>query len=166
MFPHRKRGNHPFKRARAIMPTIRRGDLKFLILQVLKDKSTHGYEIMKVLSKNFGGFYFPSPGAVYPTLQMLEDVDLIKFNEDNGKKIYSITPDGLKFLDERSERVKKIMKRVSDYLKTGKFKIFKDYRRTANLIMNNYEDLTPEKLEAIEKVIEDTRKKIGAIILS
>ena len=144
---------------------MRRGDLKYLILQVLKEKPTHGYAIMKVLSENFGGFYFPSAGAVYPTLQMLEDMEYIKSTQENGKKVYSITPEGLKFLEDKSERLKRIMERRRRYLKTGKLKILKDFRKTASLIIQNYEDLTPEKIEEIKKVIEETKKKIGAIIL-
>jgi DNA-binding PadR family transcriptional regulator len=144
---------------------VQRGDLKYLILQVLKDKSTHGYEIMKVLSNDFGGFYFPSAGAVYPTLQMLEDMEYIKSTLENGKKVYSITPEGLKVLEDKSERLKKIMERRSRYLKTGKFKILRDYRSIANLIIFNYENITPEKIEEIKIVIEETKKKIGSIIL-
>ena len=153
MFPHRMRGFHP-----RVRHAVRRGDLKYLILQVLKEKPTHGYEIMKVLSENFGGFYFPSAGAVYPTLQMLEDMEYIK-------KVYSITPEGLKFLEGKSERLKRIMERRNWYFKTGKFKILRDYRSIASLIMHNYEDLTPEKLEEIMIVMGETKKKIGEIIL-
>ena len=154
------RGFHP-----RVRHAVRRGDLKYLILHVLKEKPTHGYEVMKVLSENFGGFYFPSAGAIYPTLQMLEDMEYIKSTQENGKKVYSITPSGLKFLEDKRERLKRIMERRRRYLKTEKLKILNDLRKIASLIIQNYEDLTPEKLEEIKKDIGETKQKIGEIIL-
>ena len=49
------------------------GDLRFVILSLLEEKPRHGYEIIKALEERFGGTYAPSPGVVYPTLQLLED---------------------------------------------------------------------------------------------
>ncbi|HJT59495.1 MAG TPA: PadR family transcriptional regulator, partial [Ktedonobacteraceae bacterium] len=50
-----------------------RGDMKFALLQLLQERPMHGYEMMKALEEKSGGFYTPSPGSIYPTLQMLED---------------------------------------------------------------------------------------------
>ena len=54
-----------------------RGGIKFAILEMLKDKPRHGYDIIREMEEQSGGFYSPSPGAVYPTLQALEDQDLV-----------------------------------------------------------------------------------------
>ena len=51
-----------------------RGDLKYVILDLLTDKPRHGYEIIRELEDRFHGFYTPSAGKVYPTLQLLEDM--------------------------------------------------------------------------------------------
>src|SRR5689334_21771290 len=51
----------------------RRGDIKFILLELIKEQPRHGYELIKVLEERYGGFYRPSPGTVYPTLQLLED---------------------------------------------------------------------------------------------
>ena len=51
-----------------------KGDLKYLILDLLKDEPSHGYELIRALEERFRGFYSPSPGSVYPTLQLLEDL--------------------------------------------------------------------------------------------
>jgi len=61
----------------------------------------HGYEMMKALEEKSGGFYAPSAGSIYPTLQMLEDRGLITGNEAEGKKVYSITDAGRNFLKEQ-----------------------------------------------------------------
>jgi len=147
-------------------PVVRRGDLRYLILHVLKDKSMHGYKIIEVLGETFGGLYSPSTGVVYPTLQMLEEMGYIESTQEDGKKIYSVTAEGLKLLEEKNERLKEVLERRDRYLKTGArhAHILRDYRRTVSLIIQNYEDLTPEEVEEIVKVIEEARGKIMAII--
>ncbi len=63
----------------------------------------HGYEMMKSLEEKSGGFYTPSPGSIYPTLQMLEDRGFVTVQEADGKKIYSITDAGRALLTERQQ---------------------------------------------------------------
>ena len=84
-------------------PRMRRGDIKFLLLEVLKEGPRHGYEIINDLEGRFRG-YRPSPGSVYPTLQMLEEGGFVTSREVDGKKVYTITDAGLKLLEERGER--------------------------------------------------------------
>ena len=73
------------------------GDLKYVILRLLEEKPRHGYEIIKDLESRFGGSYAPSPGTVYPTLTMLEDLGYARVvPEEGGKKIYEITDEGRK----------------------------------------------------------------------
>src|SRR6187399_3114290 len=68
------------------------GDLKYVILQLLEEKPRHGYEIIKAIEERFGGAYAPSPGTVYPTLTMLEDMGHARVEpEEGGKKVYHIT---------------------------------------------------------------------------
>src|SRR5688500_922875 len=77
------------------------GDLKFVILRLLAEKPRHGYDIIKELEERSGGTYSPSPGTVYPTLVMLEDMGFARATpEESGKKIYSITDAGRAHLEE------------------------------------------------------------------
>ena len=71
-----------------------RGDLKFVILRLVSRRPMHGYEVMKALEEESKGYYRPSPGSVYPTLQMLEDEGYVTVEEQEGKKIYTITDEG------------------------------------------------------------------------
>jgi DNA-binding PadR family transcriptional regulator len=84
-------------------PRMRRGDIKFLLLEILKEGPRHGYEIINGLEGRFRG-YRPSPGSVYPTLQMLEEGGFVTSELKDGKKVYTITEAGLKLLEERGER--------------------------------------------------------------
>jgi DNA-binding PadR family transcriptional regulator len=89
-----------------------KGDLKYVILDLLKDKPSHGYEVMRALEERFRGFYSPSPGSVYPTLQLLEDLGYVSATQRDGKKVYEITDEGRKFLEENKRAVKDIWGRV------------------------------------------------------
>ncbi len=80
--------------------TMRRGDLKYLLLHLLNDHPQHGYELIKTLEDRFNGFYSPSPGIVYPTLQLLEDRGWAVSAMTDGKKIYTITEAGKTALQE------------------------------------------------------------------
>jgi DNA-binding PadR family transcriptional regulator len=92
------------------------GDLKYVILQLLSEKPRHGYEIIKALEEKLGGTYSPSPGAVYPTLTMLEDLGYARATvEEGGKKIYEITPEGREYLDENKGAVDEIFDRLAGF---------------------------------------------------
>ncbi len=88
------------------------GDMKYVILELLRDKPRHGYEVMKDLGERFHGCYSPSPGSVYPTLQWLEDEGLVTAREVEGKKVYEVTDAGRAFLDEHRDVVDDIFERV------------------------------------------------------
>src|SRR5437016_11494510 len=90
------------------------GDMKYVILKLVKDKARHGYEVMKELEEQMHGCYSPSPGTVYPTLQWLEDEGLVVAKDVEGKKVYEITDAGRKFLDEHRDMVDDIFDRVRE----------------------------------------------------
>ena len=93
------------------------GDLKYVILRLLEEKPRHGYEIIKELESRFGGSYAPSPGTVYPTLTMLEDLGYARVvPEEGGKKIYEITDEGRKHLAEHSTTVNDIFDRFAKFV--------------------------------------------------
>lgn len=72
----------------------RRGMIEPTILEVLLEGAMHGYEIMDKIEEKSHGLWRPSAGSIYPTLQMLEEKDLLNVKNDNGKKIYSLTDSG------------------------------------------------------------------------
>jgi len=105
------RGRGHWRRAGRL---FEQGDLKYVILRLLEEKPRHGYEIIKELEGRFGGSYAPSPGTVYPTLTMLEDMGYARVvPEEGGKKIYEITDEGRKHLAEHSGTVNDIFERIA-----------------------------------------------------
>lgn len=82
-----------------------RGGVKYALLELLGEEPMHGYEMMKRLEEQSGGTYKPSPGSIYPTLQMLRDQGFVASHKhSDGKKIFSITEEGKLFLREEQAK--------------------------------------------------------------
>jgi len=72
----------------------RRGDIRLVLLAALLDGSAHGYELMGRLEEASGGTWRPSPGSVYPTLQLLEDEGLVRSVQEGDRRVYELTDAG------------------------------------------------------------------------
>ncbi len=79
------------------------GGLRFVLLQLISTKPSHGYELIKLIEERLGGSYSPSPGIVYPTLTLLEEQGYLQVEEAGGRKSYRITDPGRAFLEENRE---------------------------------------------------------------
>jgi DNA-binding PadR family transcriptional regulator len=102
---HRQRSRHGWRhemRGRG-RHRVRRGDVRSAILALLDDRPMHGYEIITELDERTGGRWRPSAGSIYPTLQLLEDEDLVSAEEADGKRVYSLTEAGREAAPERTE---------------------------------------------------------------
>ena len=96
------------------------GDLRLLLLALIADKPSHGYDLIRTIEAKFGGSYAPSPGAIYPTLTLLEEQELIESETSAGaKKSYVATLGGRQYLAENSDQVKALMTRI-DIMAGGK----------------------------------------------
>ncbi len=93
------------------------GEIKYLVLELLREKPRHGYEIIKEIEERFQGWYSPSPGTVYPTLQLLEDQGHVRAVEADGKKVCEITPEGLAFLEDHRDTIDEIFDRLRDTMR-------------------------------------------------
>jgi DNA-binding PadR family transcriptional regulator len=90
------------------------GDLRLVVLSLIAEKPRHGYEIIKEIEDRVGGAYSPSPGVIYPTLTMLEDVGHVSVSEEGGKKLHAITDLGRAFLDANRPTVDALMARMTE----------------------------------------------------
>jgi len=153
-------GRHRGRRAARMFG---QGDLKLVILQLLDEKPRHGYDIIRALEERSGGSYSPSPGTVYPTLSLLEEMDYAKATlEESGKKIYSITDQGRKYLAEHKETVDDVFERLVDLGRSlfGGREMIQAHeamgalgRAYARFVMGG-----PKSREQIEKIAEMLRK--------
>jgi DNA-binding PadR family transcriptional regulator len=92
------------------------GDLRLLILQLVAEKPRHGYELIKAIEEQLGGSYSPSPGVIYPTLTMLEELGYatVAAPSEGGKKLYTVTPEGSAFLDANRAAVEAVFARMRE----------------------------------------------------
>jgi len=83
---------------------LRHGDVRVALLLALQDGPGHGYELGQRLERASGGGWRPSPGSIYPTLQALEDEDMVSSQERDGKRVYTLARRGAALLRQRAER--------------------------------------------------------------
>src|SRR5690349_3363327 len=81
-------------------PKAGRGDVRAAILALLRDGPRTGYQIMSEIEERSGGAWRPSPGAVYPALSQLADEGLIAGEESAGRRAFSLTDGGRRYLEE------------------------------------------------------------------
>ena len=92
------------------------GELRLVLLKLIADQPRHGYELIRAIEELTGGDYAPSPGIVYPTLTMLEDMGLIAEQKSKeSKKIFEATADGRAHLDENGDEVEALMDRLEEH---------------------------------------------------
>lgn len=137
-----------------------RGDFKFLILDLLKDKPRHGYEIIRELEAKSYGFYSPSPGSVYPTLQYLEDMGYVSAQEQDGKRVYTITAEGLKFLNEQSGTVDDI----KDYMRGHWHDRGSEFGAQFRELMREYGEIGRQLGQRARRLSSEKLPRIGAVL--
>ena len=102
---HRRRGGRVFDH----------GDLRLLVLRLLQEKPRHGYEIIKAIEDRLAGTYSPSPGVIYPTLTLLEELGHAEVRATEGsRKLYAITDAGAAALEAEKPAVDAVMARLAD----------------------------------------------------
>lgn len=84
------------------------GALRLVVLGLIADEPRHGYDIIKALEARFQGAYSPSPGAIYPMLQMLEEADLVTSAATGNKRLYTITDAGRAYVEENRAELDRI----------------------------------------------------------
>ncbi len=95
------------------------GDLRLIILHLISEKPRHGYEIIKAIEEQVGGAYSPSPGVIYPTLTLLEELGHVTVSPGDGaKKLHTITPEGRAYLEAYRPTVAALLARMEEANRT------------------------------------------------
>ena len=146
-----------------------RGDMRYVILALLGERPMHGYEVIRELERRFGGRYTPSPGTVYPTLQMLEDMGYVSSAQEEGKRVYTITAAGRALLEERQERVDGIWGRMgggwqSDLEQEELQPLLQEFRALLSALRPLLRGMTPEQVRRLRDLLVRTRQEVEAIV--
>jgi DNA-binding PadR family transcriptional regulator len=140
----------------------RRGDVRASILALLKDRPMHGYEMIQEIAERSGGAWKPSPGSVYPTLQLLEDEGLITSASEGGKKLFSLTEAGRTEADAGPDAPWEEAGRGIDW------EAMNEIRKAGGGLIEAFKQVwstgTPEQREKALGVVNEARKKLYLIL--
>ncbi|WP_420616921.1 PadR family transcriptional regulator [Candidatus Palauibacter sp.] len=145
---------------------VRKGELKFVLLRLLSDEPMHGYELMRRLEEESGGLYTPSPGSVYPTLQLLEDQGYVSSTQEDGKRVYRLTAAGRDFLQEHRSRTRDIFGRFVNMGERFTGSAMRDVTRSfIHLAQVSFERATggqgdPETLARVKSILDRAAREI------
>jgi DNA-binding PadR family transcriptional regulator len=161
------RGERIFRSSRR-GSSFQKGDLKYILLDLIKDKPRHGYDIIRELEDQSHGFYKPSPGVIYPTLQMLEEMGYASSAEQEGKKIYSITEEGLAFLAKKKDIANGVRSQIKhrwSFKNIGRMAlVMKEYHALESLLGQGFRSLDAEKTERIREILSRAYHDIESVL--
>lgn len=145
------------------------GDVRLVILKLLSEQPSYGYQLIKTMEERLAGGYTPSPGVIYPTLTMLEEEGLATAAVESGKKVYSVTPEGLQFLEENKRRVEALFERLAEagkgFQRGRSPEIMKAFQnlRGAVVAKVSRESVTAEQIAKIAEAINSAAKAIDEV---
>ena len=139
-----------------------RGDVRAAVLALLAERPMHGYQIIHEIEERSGGSWKPSPGSVYPTLQLLADEGFIRAEESNGRKTYSLTEEGRQVADAAAGKAPWESQGAKDSGRaTALPKAGIDLAHAAAQVGRTG---TAEQVEQAVAVLDDARRKLYTIL--
>ncbi len=142
---------------------MRKGDVRSAVLRLLNESPMHGYQIISEIDTRSGGAWKPSPGSVYPTLQMLVDEGLLDSKETKGRRTYSLTSAGVEVAAAEAEKPapwETGFDRPTGPRGTLAMSGVKIAKAAAEVARVG----SPEQMEKAAKIIDDAAKKLSAIV--
>ncbi len=153
----------PFRGAPGHGGRARRGDVRAAILALLSERPMHGYEIIQELVERTGGVWRPSPGSVYPTLQLLEDEGMVTHEEDRGKRSFSLTDEGRAAAAELSKRAAPWEEVTAD-LDPAAFRLRDAVIQLFAAVGQIARAGSPEQQAEAETILAETRRRLYALL--
>jgi DNA-binding PadR family transcriptional regulator len=145
------------------------GEVKLVILRLLSEQPSYGYQLIKTMEERLAGGYTPSAGVIYPTLTMLEEEGLSASSPENNKKVYSVTPEGIEYLEANKERVGELFMRLEEagrgFERGRSPEIMKAFINLRGAVMARVsrESVKPEQIRKITEAINAAAKAIDEL---
>lgn len=147
-----------------------RGGVRYLILNAVIDRPRHGYEIISVIEEKCRGGYRPSPGVVYPTLQMLEELQHVRAVELEGRKVYEITEAGRQDLEAHRDEVSDFYDRLNEDSWEAQIDSFGELARSIGQLLKTVRRsgrrgrLSSSAVAKIRDIVGDAIKQIETVL--
>jgi DNA-binding PadR family transcriptional regulator len=145
------------------------GDVKLVILKLLSEQPSYGYQLIKTMEKRLAGGYTPSAGVIYPTLTMLEEEGLATASLEDNKKVYTLTPQGLDYLKACKERVAELFERLEEtgrgFRRGRSPEIMKAFMNLQGAVAARVsrENVKPEQIRKITEAINTAARAIDEL---
>lgn len=161
------RGRGPMEHGRGRRRLFDGGELRLVLLKLIADTPRHGYDLIREMETLTGGAYAPSPGVVYPTLTMLEDMGLIvEERSDGAKKMFAVTDAGRTHLTENVEVVEALTARLAEIgrhsAKTDGGPVRRAMGNLRTVLQNRLgqSDVDGDTLHQVSAIIDEAAQKI------
>jgi len=148
-------------------PRAERGGVRYLVLEAIRSQPRHGYEIIQHIEQRAGGVYRPSPGVIYPTLQMLEELEHAQVVEQQGRKVYAITDAGRADLEANQAAVDEFYARFDEEHPWESYaEDFAELMKRVGRLMQTFRRgahrgrMSPATMRAIRLALDEALKKI------
>lgn len=158
------------RRGRRARRMFESGELRLVLLKLIADEPRHGYDLIRAIEELTGGEYAPSPGVVYPTLTLLQDMGLIEEAAGEGpRKPFKVTDEGRKHLQERTDEVDGLFERLEDLKPRGEHLAGPAIGRAVKNLMTalshrvSRDGLNEDVLLEIAAVLDEAAQKVERI---
>ena len=142
------------------------GELRLVLLLLLEKEPRHGYDIIREIETRTGGAYAPSPGIVYPTLTLLEEMGLAEMRTADGpKKLYAITEAGVVHLNENRKEAEMVLARLEQLRARGEAidqgPVFRAMSNLKAVLLQRLSKEPSKDLQfSVADIIDDAARKI------
>lgn len=154
----------PGWRGRRGTPRVGRGDVRAAILSLLAEQPLHGYEIMQQISERSGGIWRPSPGSVYPALQLLEDQGWVRSEQSEGRKVYHLTDAGREYVQQHKEALDAAWVAVTDTVDEGVLELRSLLDQVSTALGQVAQVATVAQISEARELLVNTRRRLYRIL--
>lgn len=145
-------------------PRVGKGDVRAAILLLLGEGPLHGYQLIHLIEERSGGLWRPSPGSVYPALQLLEDEQMVRPEQEEGRRVFHLTDAGRAYVTEQRADLEAARDAVTGRVNPRAQTLHELVHQLAVAVDQVTSVGTPVQLDAAQKALVDTRRQIYRIL--
>jgi DNA-binding PadR family transcriptional regulator len=142
----------------------RRGDVRAAALLLLSEEPRNGYQLMQEIESRSNGVWRPSPGSVYPALSQLEDEGLVRVEESEGRRTFTLTDEGRSYVEEHREELGSPWDEMSGAVGDDLAGLASEMRQVMMATGQIGHIGNPQQLAAASKILTDARRALYGIL--
>jgi DNA-binding PadR family transcriptional regulator len=145
-------------------PHVSRGDVRSAALALLTDGPRHGYQIIQEIGERSSGTWRPSPGSVYPALQLLEDEGLIRAEQVETRRVFHLTDAGKSFVAEHKAELAAVWNSVSDTVDNSMVELRDLYEQVGVAVRQVVRAGSKQEIAGARQLLITTRRQLYRIL--